>query len=602
MPTESSADPTTSTSPNGTINFPPAGPTRTRSQPLVPLADGLPPSSTRSPASPSPVSPSPVSSAHLASTSSRHRAHTVSVSFRPPGAPRRGSARATGTFPRDTTSSSATSGGLLSGLTKEFGTGSKSVSEDIDPSPSLPSPRVETPEDRRTGTASERRRRSSSGIDGKRRRSASSARRGVLDSIRQSLEGGRGDERAGTPASVEIEREDGGEPEELHDEVVGVLDVIDDEVATVNHLQNMSNGLIFPNLPGLWSRRPEVILPDQTDNVPSSSTAEEGKAGAGSRRSTRRHRGSTVSKLFPPSASGFRRIPEAPSSPTDPSTTTSKTGRPVHSSLTTDEDDNEEETRSGLTSELNQQMKRIEEEVKSDHLLDAHVKHVLISSSKRDKLRRFGKGLWTFLKTPMGAFTAIYGFLVAFWGAGIVLFLLGWIPTSSKYVQDLWVERCSQIENGLFTLTGIGLVPWRVIDTYRMAKIWHLRVETHKRRKAQGLPPIDDPDDLPDPKEAKDYVSVLSDKEQEELQYQQVKFSKSQTWYRPHATATHTAFPIKWALWNTILMDGNSFFQALLCGCMWGLNWHIRPPWTTGTLIPCSFLCGIGAAVLIWQG
>jgi Protein of unknown function (DUF2985) len=29
------------------------------------------------------------------------------------------------------------------------------------------------------------------------------------------------------------------------------------------------------------------------------------------------------------------------------------------------------------------------------------------------------------------------------------------------------VELTSQIENGLFTLTGIGLIPVRTIDTYR---------------------------------------------------------------------------------------------------------------------------------------
>lgn len=28
----------------------------------------------------------------------------------------------------------------------------------------------------------------------------------------------------------------------------------------VNHLQNMTNTLIFPQLPALWSRRPEVNL------------------------------------------------------------------------------------------------------------------------------------------------------------------------------------------------------------------------------------------------------------------------------------------------------------------------------------------------------
>ncbi len=27
-----------------------------------------------------------------------------------------------------------------------------------------------------------------------------------------------------------------------------------------------------------------------------------------------------------------------------------------------------------------------------------------------------------------------------------------------------------------------------------------------------------------------------------------------------------------------------------------------RPPWTTAVLIPGAFLCGIGAAVLIWRG
>ena len=27
-----------------------------------------------------------------------------------------------------------------------------------------------------------------------------------------------------------------------------------------------------------------------------------------------------------------------------------------------------------------------------------------------------------------------------------------------------------------------------------------------------------------------------------------------------------------------------------------------RPPWTTGSLIPLSFLCGIASAILIWRG
>jgi hypothetical protein len=33
--------------------------------------------------------------------------------------------------------------------------------------------------------------------------------------------------------------------------------------------------------------------------------------------------------------------------------------------------------------------------------------------------------------------------------------------------MELMAEICSQVENGLFTLTGVGLIPWRAIDTYR---------------------------------------------------------------------------------------------------------------------------------------
>lgn len=103
---------------------------------------------------------------------------------------------------------------------------------------------------------------------------------------------------------------------------------------------------------------------------------------------------------------------------------------------------------------------------KSDDELDKHVRHIL-SASKKAKIKRGLRGFWAFVKTPMGAFTAIYGFLCAFWGAAIVLFLLGWIPTSSKDTQDKWVEISSQVTNGLFTITGVGLIPWRVVDTYR---------------------------------------------------------------------------------------------------------------------------------------
>lgn len=88
-----------------------------------------------------------------------------------------------------------------------------------------------------------------------------------------------------------------------------------------------------------------------------------------------------------------------------------------------------------------------------------------------------------------------------------------------------------------------------------------------------------------------------------------------QTWYRPHETETHRAFPINLALLNTLFMSLNSWFQCMLCGTMWGLSAYSdgrvllrmgslkeRPPWTTGCLIPLSFLCGIAAGVIVWKG
>lgn len=83
-----------------------------------------------------------------------------------------------------------------------------------------------------------------------------------------------------------------------------------------------------------------------------------------------------------------------------------------------------------------------------------------------------------------------------------------------------------------------GLLPWRVIDTYRkisciaqckdkvaylhylgILRIWHYKRLTRKLRSKAGLPLLYDEDDLPDPMYDPNYVHVLSDKQQETLHY-----------------------------------------------------------------------------------
>jgi len=183
-----------------------------------------------------------------------------------------------------------------------------------------------------------------------------------------------------------------------------------------------------------------------------------------------------------------------------------------------------------------------------------------------------------------------------------VLFLLKWINFHNDDLRGFWIETATQIENGLFTATSIGLIPFRVFDTYRICKIWHYKRKTVRLRKAAGLPQLLDPDDLPDPQYDDKYVRVLSDEEQKDLHRQQMKFQYSQTWYRPHGSETHRAFSINIALAICLLNDGNSLFQIALCGVLWGLHRLERPAWPTGVLIPATFLCGIAAGVLIWRG
>ncbi|KAI5481126.1 hypothetical protein MNV49_005561 [Pseudohyphozyma bogoriensis] len=302
--------------------------------------------------------------------------------------------------------------------------------------------------------------------------------------------------------------------------------------------------------------------------------------------------------------------------------------------------------------------------------LDKHLVKLLKKQKRKAQLKEVWKGCVTFLKTPIGVCALFYMILVVLAGGSLVLMLM--IPFNS-YRKKLWIEIDSQILTGLFTITSLLPLPWRVKDWYNITVISHYARVTAKRRAKLGLKPLRDKNDLPDPanaefwvgpggvkmtgdktpavtpvphpkkkKKAKDSATpenvervdelskaesglgmsggkgegsletagppdesleevVLTPKEEERLRRCQIRFAKSQTWYRPHTSPTHHASPIKWAIWYTIAMIGNSIFQAMLCGVMWGLDRWERPAWTTGCLIPLSFGCGIAAAVIVWQ-
>jgi len=155
-----------------------------------------------------------------------------------------------------------------------------------------------------------------------------------------------------------------------------------------------------------------------------------------------------------------------------------------------------------------------EERNGSQDQLEMHIEELL---SRRDKLIRSLRGLWAFLKTPIGIVTGIYGFLVVFWGAAIVLFLGKIINLHNDYLQGFWVEISSQVVNGLFTVLGVGFLPWRIMDTWNILWISHYdRLDQRLRREAK-FPPLADPSDIPDPMLDCEHVRMLPDKQLAQL-------------------------------------------------------------------------------------
>lgn len=75
--------------------------------------------------------------------------------------------------------------------------------------------------------------------------------------------------------------------------------------------------------------------------------------------------------------------------------------------------------------------------------LGKHLAKVMKHQKRNEKFHAAMRGVWAFLKTPLGVCAAIYMILVVVWGGGLVLLLM--IPMNS-YVKKLWVGEFSASE------------------------------------------------------------------------------------------------------------------------------------------------------------
>jgi hypothetical protein len=273
--------------------------------------------------------------------------------------------------------------------------------------------------------------------------------------------------------------------------------------------------------------------------------------------------------------------------------------------------------------------------------LDDMVRHEL--HSRRAKIKRGLKGFGQYVRrrktnpsrvfastrltdSALGLFITVYATLITLFGAAWVFFLIGWISLGSK--RDYIINVVDNVLVALFAVIGDGLAPFRAVDTYHMAYIAHYYRKTWKIRKKLGLPELEDHNDLPDvPKDVLDNgdlesiaairrtstfgsirsaqraeYSVLTEKEQEKLEFHERKFSKSHTFFKPHETATHYAFPLRLLVAIVFLLDMHSCLQISLGACTWGIPYKSRPFALTTVILCCSITCNILGGVLISIG
>lgn len=381
---------------------------------------------------------------------------------------------------------------------------------------------------------------------------------------------GRGSARHRDSAASETSQPD------MDADLINLLDVIDPEVSTLSTLTNVQNSLFIPDLSFL-NRRPTYTLTTNQSQM-------------ASRRNTVSEEDTLQNEVdeFATAEALERR----------------KTSESFNSELS--------ETRyavlpHGVSIDDWTEAEKAE--------LNDHVRHLL--HSRRAAFKRGMKGFGQYVKRPMGLFVTIYASLVTIFGLVWVLFLIGWISVGAKryYVINI----IDNILVALFAIMGDGLAPFRAVDTYHMIYIAHYHHFTWSKREKKKLPELPNHNDLPavrtdDPDhdleaggETDDnkgnFYSVLSPKQQQKLEHHQNKFSKSHTFYKPHETETHFAFPLRLLIAIVVLLDCHSIFQIALGTFTWSHETYAdRPFAVTTAILCCSLACNITGGILISIG
>ncbi|KAI6707901.1 hypothetical protein JHW43_009568 [Diplocarpon mali] len=380
--------------------------------------------------------------------------------------------------------------------------------------------------------------------------------------------------RAKTSIAAEKEREAGRERRasnqhtEYEEELVDLLDLVDPEVSTLQTLTNVQNSLFVPDLGRYLNRRPTYNLTKRPTQANSNTSSDD-----------------DTGPDIPPQVE------------IRPTAQRSDTGATLNT----------------ISSNVNEKYYAVlphgvrlpgwSEEEKLE--LNDHVRHML--HSRRSKFKRSMKGFKQYVSKPLGFFVTLYAVSITAFGLAWVLFLIGWINVGGSR-EDYIVNIIDNVLVALFAVMGDGLAPFRAIDTYHMCFIAHYHHLTWRLRREKSLPRLANDNDLPavQPEEVVDVekqeFSVLSPKQVEKLQHHQKKFARSHSFYKPHETGTHYAFPLRLLVAIVVLLDCHSLLQIALGACTWGISYHVRPFALTTVILCCSITVNITAGVLITIG
>lgn len=365
--------------------------------------------------------------------------------------------------------------------------------------------------------------------------------------------------------------------------MVDVLDTIDPEVQTLTSLTNVQNSLFIPNLGRFVNRRPTYTL----RQAPSERQSLE-----------------EINDILAPAMAAHQ---EDQSGQTAPSLVRTSTAGTMATLATIDS--HMSDSRYAVLPHGTSLEGWSKDDKKE---LNDHVRHML--HSKRSKFKRSMRGFGQYVRRPLGFLVTLYATLITLFGLAWVLFLIGWINVGGKQIYV--VHIIDSVLVALFAIVGDGLAPFRAVDTYHMIYIAHYHHFTWSRRKKDMLPELHDHNDLPsanapisgprttdpeDPEKQWEFT-VLTPKQQAKLEHHQAKFSKSHSFYKPHETETHHAFPLRLLIAIVVLLDCHSLLQISLGATTWGIYYKHRHFAITTVILICSITCNATAGLLILIG